>query len=50
MEEIKIIELYKTNNSYNCNINIKNEYIRISTLTLDELFDDIKNLLKDENF
>ena len=50
MEEIKTLELYKINDMYSCNINIKNECIRTSALTLDELFDNIKNLLKDENF
>lgn len=50
MEEIKTLELYKINDMYCCNIEIKKEYIRTSALTLDDLFDDIKRLLKDENF
>ena len=50
MEEIKTLELYKINDIYSCNIEIKKEYIRTSALTLDDLFDEIKRLLKDENF
>jgi hypothetical protein len=50
MEEIKTLKLYKINDMYSCNIEIKKEYIRINALTLDDLFDDIKRLLKDENF
>lgn len=50
MEKMKEIEIYKINNSYSCNIDIKNKYIRTSSLSSDELIEDLIKFFKDEKF